>query len=488
MSLRSQTISGVGWTTFAQVIKQGAQFILSVILMRLLSPDAYGLIGMAMVFIGFANIFKEFGFGSALVQRSHLAESHYSSTYFGNIAMGVLLCFLFLALGPVLSRFYVDVRLTPIIRILAIDFAIAGFGMVPRAILQRRMRFDILSKIDITMTLLPGIFAVVLAFAGWEVWALVVQSLLATLFSVIMYSYFSPWKPSLVFSPRAVKELWSYSANLTGFNFINYWARKSDDLLIGKFMGSASLGIYSRAYSLLLLPINQVISVISGVMFPALSKIQREKERVKRIYLRAMRLLSFITFPMMIGLFVVAKPFVLALFGPKWSGVIPIIQILTWVGVTQTLCNPTGWIYTSQGKTDWMFWWGVFGSGTLILAIIIGVWFGNVKSVAISYAVVNLLITYPCIAIPGSLINMTFIEVIKATRASLCLSLLMGIIVYVSSLLLPTDINIQLKLFLLILEGGLIYILLANLLNLDAVKELKKICADLGIPLMGNSD
>jgi PST family polysaccharide transporter len=475
MSLRSKTISGVGWTSFARVIKQGAQFILSVILMRLLNPDAYGLIGMAMVFIGFANIFKEFGFGSALVQRSHLAVTHYSSTYFTNIVIGILICVLFLWISPLVADFYGDSRLNTIVQVLSINFALAGFGIVPRAFLQRKMRFDILSKIDIAITLIPGTIAVILAFLGWGVWSLVFQSLVGTFFSVVAYNYFSPWKPRLDFSFRAVKELWSYSANLTGFNVINYWARKSDDLLIGKFMGSASLGIYSRAYSLMLLPITQIISVISGVMFPALSKIQREKERVKKIYLRAMRLLAFITFPMMIGLFVVAQPFVLALFGEKWIGVIPIIQILTWVGITQTLSNPTGWIYTSQGKTNWMFWWGVFGSGTLVIAIVIGVWVGSIKSVAMAYLVANILLTYPGIAIPGKLIDMRFWDVIRVVYPSLAAALGMAVVVFGVSWVLPNSMNIQLRLGIEVLTGILVYVFTAIIFKLSAFQEFRLI-------------
>ena len=474
MSLRQQAISGVGWTTFAKVIQQGSQFILSIFLMRLLSPDAYGLLGMAMVFIGFANIFKEFGFGSALVQRSQLAESHYSSTFFLNIAIGVFLTILFIVIAPLLSMFYGSQELILILQILALDFTVASVGIVPRSVLQRKMRFDLLSKINITTAIIPGVIAVFFALTGIGIWALVIQTLLVTVFNTVLYLIFAPWKPQWLFSWRSVKQLWAYSANLTGFQFVNYWARSADDLLIGKYMGSASLGNYTRAYTLMLLPIKQVISVVNRVMFSALSKIQREKDRVKRAYLKSMQLIAFISFPMMIGLFVVAEPFVLSLFGEKWSGVIPLIQILAWVGVTQALCNPTGWIYQSQGKTDWMFLWGIFGSGSLVIAIIIGVWFGSAKSVAISYAIVNILITYPCIAIPGSLINMSFWDVIKVVSPSLIISGVMGAIVYSTTFLIG-GLGIHLLLFFQILTGFLAYITLAYVFNLKAFNELQQI-------------
>ena len=474
MSLRSQTISGVGWTSFAKVIQQGSQFILSIFLMRLLSPDAYGLIGMAMVFIGFANIFKEFGFGSALVQRSHLAQSHYSSTFFLNIGIGAFLTLLFIVLAPTLSTFYGSTELIGILQALSLSFIIASVGIVPSSILQRKMRFDLLSKIEITTAIVPGIIAVIFALYGFGVWALVVQTLLTSLFSSVLYMVYAPWKPQWVFSWRSINDLWAYSASLTGFQFVNYWARSADDLLIGKYMGSASLGNYTRAYTLMLLPIKQVISVINRVMFSALSKIQREKERVKKAYLKSMRLIAFISFPMMVGLFVVADTFVLALFGEKWSGVIPLIQILAVVGITQAMCNPTGWIYQSQGRTDWMFWWGIFGGGSLIVAIVIGVWFGSAKSVAIAYAVANLLITYPCIAIPGKLINMSFWEVCRVVYPSLFLSVIMGIVVFYSKQYMG-DLNLSLRLIIMIVIGIITYLGISFSLRLGAFLELKNI-------------
>lgn len=472
MSLREDTISGIGWSSVARIIKQASRFLLSILLMRLLTPDAYGLIGMAMVFIGFANIFKEFGFGSALVQRSHLAKSHYSSTFYLNIGLGAVLTLLFILISPYLAMFYKDSDLTGVLQALSLSFIIAGVGIVPKSFLQRKMRFDLLSKIEMATAIIPGIIAVVFAYMGYGVWALVIQTLLSSFCSSALCLRYASWSPRWLFSWRSVKQLWSYSANLTGFQVVNYWARSIDDLLIGRYMGSASLGNYSRAYALMLLPVKQIISVVNRVMFSALSKIQREKKRVKKIYLRAMRMLSFIIFPVMIGLFVVAEPFVLVLFGEKWAGVIPLIQILSWVGVAQTLCNPTGWIYQSQGKTRWMFWWGLFGAGTLIVAIVIGVWFGSVISVAIAYAIANLVITYPCIAIPGKLIDMSVAEVMKVVYTPFLLSLAMGGVVYGSGLLIRAGVHWTL--FIQVVLGIIVYVLSAYLFNLKAFIELKE--------------
>src|SRR5690606_5311141 len=245
--------------------------------------------------------------------------------------------------------------------------------------------------------------------------------------------------PGLQFSVSAVRELLGYSSSLVGFGFVNYWARNADNLLIGKYLGSAALGVYSRAYSLMLLPISEVISVLGSVMFPALSSIQQDRARVKRIYLRAMPMIALIAFPMMLGLVAVAEPFVLTLFGERWIGVAPLLRTLCFVGVIQSMCSPTGWIYTSQGRTDRMFWWGIGGSGTLIVGIVVGVLQGTVQAVALCYFLANVVICYPCIAIAGRLIDLRFAEVARSVSGPLLCAMAMAVLVWGAGRLLPAS-------------------------------------------------
>jgi O-antigen/teichoic acid export membrane protein len=222
-------------------------------------------------------------------------------------------------------------------------------------------------------------------------------------------------------------------------------------------MGPYALGIYSRAYSLMLLPITQVNSVLAPVMVPVFSKFQGDPTRVRMVFLRVIRMLTFVTFPMMLGLFVVARPFVLGLLGEQWAGVIPLIQILALVGLTQAVCHPTGWIYISQGRTDWLFWWGVCGSGFLIVAIVVGILFGSVKSVAIAYLIANLIITLPCLAIPGRLINMKLWDVWVAIRGNLACALAMAGCVWLVGLALQQDVASLVRLAAQVSAGILTY-------------------------------
>jgi len=456
--------------------------------MRLLEPTDYGLLGMAMVFIGFAGLFKQFGLSAALIQDQDVTPLQESSVFWLNLLAGVLLTTLFYVTAPLVAAFYRADALTEVVQLLSLTFTIGAVGIVPQALLKKAMAFDALAKIQIASVVVSGPVALVMAFQDWGVWSLVAQNLIGALAGSLLVWMYAPWRPSFSFSWQAVKSLLQYGANLTGFSVVNYWSRQGDDVLIGRYIGTAELGIYTRAYSLMLLPITQIISVIQDVMFAALSSIQEEKERVRRVYLLTMRILSFITFPMMLGLIVVAEPLVLAVFGTKWAGVIPIIQILSLVGIVQTLANPTGWIYTSQGRTDWMFRWGLGASSVIIGAIVFGVWVGTIEAVAWAYLAANVILLYPCITIPGSLINMSFADVATSVWGNLAVASTMVALVYLISQLLPPDISRWGRLAVEIPAGVVIYGGLAYFLKLRSYREVRDLAFEQWDKYVGVSD
>ena len=478
MSLRHHTIKGVAWNTLGRISNQVLQFGLSVILMRLLQPADYGLLAMAWVVIGFAGIFNEFGFGSAIVQRQDIDAQHLSSVFWINIAIGVGFTLLFFMTAGWMADFFHTAGLKPVMQWLSFSFLIGGLGIVPGALLQKQMRFDLINQISVATTFLSGCIGVYMAYRGYGVMSLVAQSLSNSLIGLPLMFIASRWKPRLVLSWKHVRQLFSFSAYLTGFNVINYWARRSDDLLIGKFMGSTSLGIYSRAYALMLLPITQVISMVSGVMFPALSSIQHDKQRIKSIYIRVIQVIAFFSFPMMLGLVATADHFMLGIFGSKWAGVIPLIRILAFVGVLQCIGNPTGWIYLSQGKTNWMFWWGVFGSGSVVVAIIVGVWMGSIYTVAWAYLFINILLSYPVVAIPGRLIGMKWIEVYRPLLPTFLISASMAIIVYFAGMALPLAWPAIWKLVVQVMLGAGIYFTLMWWWNIPVFHMVRALVAE----------
>jgi len=313
--------------------------------------------------------------------------------------------------------------------------------------------------------------AVAAALKGFGVWSLLAQTLTSTTVAGLLLWGLSSWRPAWRVNRSALRDLFGYSAHLLGFNGLNYWERNLDNLLVGRFIGSIALGNYGRAYNLMLLPISQVTSVVTRVMFPALSAIQHDTAQVKRIYLRATRTIALITFPIMIGLLVVARPFVVLVFGEKWREVVPIIQILCLAGMTDSITTTTGWIFNSQGRTDIQFKWELFCATARGLLFFVGLRWG-IAGVAWSYVLGEyLLFLYPSWSLAGRLIGLSFGEMVSnLTKTILCASA-MGLVVWALGRALPPDWPAGAALAVQISAGALVYLVLIDLAGLEAYRE-----------------
>lgn len=470
-ALKDSTFSGVRWSGGAHVLKQVLRFGIGIVLVRLLSPEPFGVIGMAAVVTGFMSLVSNLGFGPALVQREDLREGHVTGVFWASLGLGVLLAVLAVASAPIVSGFFGEPAVEPVLASLSAVFVLGAVTAAPKSLLQRQMDFESLAKLEIPALVIGGAAAIGLAWAGAGVWSLVTRRLATPVLEAALVWGFVAWRPSLRFPTQAVRELAGYSLNLTGFNLVNYWARRADDLLIGRIMGSASLGLYNRAYQLMLLPISQIIGAISRVIFPALSSLQGDLARMRRMYLRVVRVVSMIAFPIMAGLAVLTDAFVIGVLGEQWTGAIRVIRILCLVGMIQTLANPTGWIYKATGRTDWMMWWGVGGGGVLIASIVVGVWLGSIETVAWAYAGGNLLLLYPVIAIPGSLIDMTFSDVTSAVGpGAIAAGIMAAVLLAVRHWFLP-DWSAVALLSLLVPLGVVVYLGASLWLNRTGCRE-----------------
>jgi PST family polysaccharide transporter len=263
----------------------------------------------------------------------------------------------------------------------------------------------------------------------------------------------------LALDRSAVRQLFGFSSRLFGFQFMNYWMRNADNLLIGKFVGADALGAYNRAYMWMLMPIAQVSQVVSRVMFPALSRVQHDLPRVKRFYLRTISAIALITFPTMLGLTVVSDLFVSTVLGDNWLDVIPLLQVLGVVGMMQSIGTTTGLIYQSLGRTDLLLRWGI-GSGLVTLtAFVIGLRWGAL-GVATAYAIRSAGLVYWNYSIPGRLIDMKVREVFYAARGAFGCALLMCLPVLALREFLPHDWPKALRLGLCVMSGAICYIVL----------------------------
>ncbi len=428
ISLKRQAASGVKWSTVSQISRQGTQLLTTIILARLLSPSDFGLVGMAMIVISFIGIFKDLGTSAAVIRYKELSEELLSSIFWVNVGFGALAMLLLFFGASLGGLFYHELRVVAILRVLSVTFLISGLSILQQALLERSLSFNKLAKVEITAVGCGAIVGIGLAVAGFGVWSLVFQSLTTVSVTTVLLWFMGTWRPKFTFHWKEVKSVSSYSLNLTGFNIFNYFARNADYLLIGRYLGAQDLGYYTLAYRILLFPLQNISSVIGRVMFPVYASVQDDNQRFGNAYLKVAKTIALVSFPLMMGVFSLAAPFVLTVFGAKWQPVILLIMILAPVGLIQSIGTTTGAIYSAKGRTDWMFRWGIGGGSFIVIAFGIGLHWGII-GVAVAYVLAVFSLSYFNFAIPFRLINLKFSRLLAVLWRPFVNSLIMFVVV-----------------------------------------------------------
>jgi O-antigen/teichoic acid export membrane protein len=432
-NLKNRTISGVRWSAIAKLFQQILSFFTIAILAHLLSPSAFGLIGMVLIVTNFVEIFKDLGTFTAIIQRKEISQELISSVFWTNLFLGVLFTFIIILIAPFTATFFHEPEISLIMKIISISFILSGLSVVPQALLVREMLFRRLAFIENVSLFLGAIVGVGMALMNGGVWSLVVQSLVRVFSMGIMLWVLSPVIPQLNFSLNSLKPIVSYSLNLSGFNLLNYIIRNADNMLIGRYLGATSLGFYSLAYKWMLLPVYYISGVLGQVFLPAFSKLQNENSKFCAVYLRLCSSIGIVTFPLLLGMVGLAKPFIFVTLGHQWTSIVPLIIILSPVGILQSVGTTAGYIYLAKGRTDLMLLWGCIGGFLYLLSFIIGLKWG-VIGVSLAYAISNGILFYPSLLIPFRLIELKiskFLEVMWPILRSglLMFAIMKGLIV-----------------------------------------------------------
>lgn len=423
---KQKTVSALKWNMLNQVITQIVTFGIGILLMRLLKPTEFGLLGMVAVFSGFMNVFNNFGLGTALIQKKEIDEKDKSTIFYVNVAIGIFLTLILFFGSNFIASFYNTPKLERIAKYISVIFTIQALGMIHLTLLRKELDYKKIFIIKTITVIIGGSFALYFALNNYGVWTLVYQQIITGLLGTILVWLLVSWRPRFVFSIEHLKGHLKFSLPLLGTNTFNYWTRNADNLLIGKFLGSQSLGLYSRAYNLMMLPITQVSRVISTVMMPSLSLIQDDKKRIKTIYLKISRVIAFVTFPMMGILFATAKPLVTFAFGENWMGIVFLLKVFSFIGALQSIITLSGNIFISQGKTKLQFQLKIFTSIVVITAFLISVQFG-INAVAIAYLGSFLINLFPNLFFMGKLIDLNINDIFKNLKPHIVLTIVLTI-------------------------------------------------------------
>lgn len=374
--LRARAARGGALAVGSQGVKFFFSMAATVVLARLLTPADYGLIGMVAVVTGFVSLFKDMGLSQATVQREEITAAQVSTLFWVNIAVSTAVMLLTAALAPGVAWFYGEPRLTLITVGYAAGFLAGGLTVQHEALLRRQMRFGALAALELGSLVAGLLAAVALAWYGWGYWALVANQLVFGVIYAAGVWAVCRWKPGRPVRGSGVRSMLAFGGNLTGFNVVNYFGSNLDNLLVGRFWGAQQLGLYAKAYQLLLLPVDQINAPVAGVSVPALARLTGEPERYRAAYMRILEKLTLVTMPLAAFMIVTSDWLVRLVLGPQWDETARIFMILGFGALLLPVHNSTGWLFMTQGRTREMFHWGFIDVALKVSLILAGLPWG----------------------------------------------------------------------------------------------------------------
>lgn len=387
-SLRASLFSGVFYTAIAKYTNVIFSIIISAVLARLLTPHEFGIVALVAVFVTFFNIIGDFGIGKAVIQNQLLSEYDIKSIFSFSVLIAIAFGLLFYLCGPFIAKFYSESELNKIAKLLSLSVFFHSLQAVPKALLQKELRFKQLGIISVIIQLATGIIAIILAYNDFSYYSLVIRSIInGILLFVIMY-FMIPIKIALIINWNSVNKILGFSFYSFGFNFVNHFTRNGDNLLIGKFLGATSLGYYSKAYQLMMLPVSNLTNVLKPAMLPIFSKHQDDLNIIYSNYLKVIKVLSIIGFPLTVFLFFSASEIVTVVYGNQWGETILVFEVLSILIGIQILYSSAGSIFLAINRPKILFYFGLISSFILLIGISLGLYLGQ-SILAVSYGIVS---------------------------------------------------------------------------------------------------
>jgi len=352
---------------------------------------------MAMIVLNFVQMFKDAGLSMATVQQENISHHQVSTLFWLNALISALIAIVVLLGAPLLSLFFKRPELTNVTVALAATIFVSGLAIQHQALLRRHMRFQALAFTQIAALLVNLIISIVLALLGFRYWALVVGAIAHSTVETFLAFYFCPWVPGKMQKGTGVRGMLKFGGHLTGFNFVNYFARNADNLLVGKFIGTEALGFYSKAYQMLMLPLNHIRLPLDQVALPALSSLRDDPERYARYYQRLLEVSALVIIPLTLYCALEADFLITFLLGPKWIGTVAVFRILALAGLVQSVAKTRGVVLISHGYSVRYFYWGLINATLTVFSFIVGLPYG-IEGVAIAYTIENYVILLPSLA------------------------------------------------------------------------------------------
>lgn len=475
MSLKIKAASGIKWNAGFSVFSTVLQTVKLIVLARLLSPEAFGLMAMVSIVVGFAQAYSDVGISAAIIHRQDATRDQLSSLYWLNVLAGVAIFLIVFLLSPVISWFLGDARLSLLIRVTAATFLIIPWGKQFEILLQRDLRFLEVVWIQGVALTISTVTTILVAYWGFGVWALVWGQISLALVATVLFVWNGSreFMPQLHFRRLDLKGYISFGLYQMGERGINLISGRLDQLLIGRMLGAQELGYYSFAFNLVTLPLIRINPIITKVAFPVFAKLQENSNRMQHGYMKVVKLLSTVNAPLLLGLVIISPTAIPLVFGEQWLNSIVFVQLLSLTALSRTIGNPVGSLLLAKGRPDLGFHFNLLVLLISIPFIFVGARLGGAPGMAAALLLLQILLQFPAyFYLIRPMIGQCGLTYTKVILKPVLLATGMGILVWVVAFVGATG---WVGLMAQVLLGGVSYLALMWLFDRHQVDELREV-------------
>lgn len=468
MSLGDKMLNGILWSAVERITIQVIQFIIGLLLARILTPNEYGIIGIIMVFIAIAHVFIDSGFGTALVQKRNRTEQDISTVFLFNILVSIICYLIIWLIAPLIADFYEVPILKNLLRVLGISLILDSLFAIPSTLLIINLNFRALAKINFVAILFSGICAIYLAYLGYGVWALVFQGLINSCVSLVLMWYHTKWKPIFVFSFNSFKTLFSFGSKLLISSLLNRVTNDLSSLFIGKYLSTKDLGYYTRGIQFADFLSSTISSILDRVLLPGLTSVQEDILLLTKHIKQILKFTAFLTIPSFLGLLVLAEPIVKVLLTDKWLMAVPILQIFCLARLITILSGININLLYIIGRSDLVLKQQYIKIIIRIAALVISIKYGIIY-IAIGELISTSIHYFINAYYPGKIMGYGVFNQLKDIFKIFIGSLIMATLVYLSLFFITQDI---LKITLGPIVGTIIYYIMVKILKIPELDQL----------------
>lgn len=474
MSLKKKVMSGLRWTAGAKFLGQLITWSITIVVIRLLSPADYGLMSLASVFVSFLAMLSELGLGAAVVQRRDLCNNTLRSLFGLVLLVSMGFYLMLVSAAPFIAGFYDEPRLIPLVRVLALQFLLVGFAVLPQSLLLRDMEFRTIATVDFISSITGSITTLVLVLAGYGVWSLIWGALMIRVVSLVCFNLAKPFLCVPRVNREEIRAVFSFSGYVTLSRIFWYLYSNADVLIIGKLLGKDLLGFYSVGIYIASLPMEKVSGIINQVAFPAFASVQSDPGMAGQHFLKAVRVMSFFSFPVLWGISSIAPEFISVFLGAKWNSAALSLQVVAFIIPLRMVSNLMSPAALGAGRPDISFQNSLVAFVLMPVSFVIGSSWG-LLGVSSAWVIAFPIVFCLNLLRVTKIMEITLIDVLRAIHLPLWTGLIMfGCVMFIKTMLISGVQNIP-KMLMLVGSGAVVYIAMSLIFNRSGLREVREL-------------